>query len=237
MRGQRFAADIPTMPVIVDLTNRRPVQLLGDPHAPIMMGRGVRFAPRIGLELPGTSYANVDQLNTQIVGLCRSTIAAIPGINSLAPLLIPATASAADTKAMHDALAHYPDPLKPSGVGDFASAAVDVHDALKKPENAKLAAYWYDELNPFLVEWQKFQQDHSHWYDINTQIATGSETYQSFQKRYDALRDKAKSLGVKISADQAPIAKPTSIIDQIGKNALIAGGVLAGLILLVAAEK
>ena len=39
----------------------------------------LQLAPRIGLELPGTSYANVDQLNTQIVGLCRSTIAAIPG--------------------------------------------------------------------------------------------------------------------------------------------------------------
>jgi hypothetical protein len=228
MRGQRFAVEIPWMPVMVDVgpgRGRGYVSITDGPGS-LVVGRGARFAPdaRVGLELPGTSYANVDQLNTQIAALARAVVAAA----GADPRLVPNSGSAADIKAMHDALASYPG-------GGENSAIVDSHDKIKAA--GKLGTFWYDEVAPFLTEWQDFQQKHSHWYDLTTQLATGAEVYQAWQSRLDALRSKAVSLGVKVPVDQAPISKPTSIFDQIGKNALIAGGVLAGLIILVAAEK
>jgi hypothetical protein len=154
----------------------------------------------IGLEMPGTSYANVDQLNTQIVQFARAIVAACGGD----PLILPNSESADDIKAAHDRLK-----------GHFNDAVVSSHDAIKRA--GALGVFWYDEVSPFLSEWQTFHQDHSHWYDLTKQLVTGSEVYQTYQKRLDALRERALKLG--LAAEKLPtsqsISKDEGLFDKI----------------------
>ena len=190
-------------------------------------GRGRRFQPLVGFELPGTSYANVDQLNTQIVAFARAIVAAT-GADSR---LVPASSSAADVKAMHDQLAGYP------GGGQNA-AVVDGHDKIKAA--GALGAFWYDEVAPFLTEWQGFEQKHSHWYDVTTQLATGSEVYQSWQSRLNALRKKAVALGVKPPSDQTDIPRPPGMfaeLGDLGKKLLIGASVIGGIVIVAEVVK
>lgn len=193
-----------------------------DPHLSIVGEEDRRGTYRVGLELPGTSYANVDQLNTQIVTFARSVIAAAGADTRL----VPNSGEAADIKAMHDALASYPG-------GGMNSAIVDSHDKLKAA--GKLGVFWYDEVAPFLTEWQDFQQKHTHWYDLTTQLATGSEVYRTWAARLNALRAKARSLSIGLPAEQTPISESESLfagVDRLlgtaGKVVVISAIAIAG---------
>lgn len=217
-RGQRFAWDVQLMPVLA-----------------LSPSRGDRFAPLVGLELPGTSYANVAQLNSQIVAFIRSVLAAA-GVD---PRLVPDSESAADTKLMHDALNADPTWAKLGGtLGGYNAAVSAAHDKLKAA--GKLGDFYYDEVNPFQAEWQKFHADHSHAVDWFTQAATGSEVYQTWANRLAALRAKAAALAVKLPADVTPLAKSTSVteeIGKIGKGLLIGGLTLGGVVILAELAK
>jgi hypothetical protein len=168
---------------------------------------------RVGLELPGTSYANVDQLNTQIVTFARAVIAAAGADTRL----VPNSGAAADIKAMHDSLASYPG-------GGMNSAIVDSHDKLKAA--GKIGTFWYDEVAPFLTEWQDFQQKHTHWYDLTTQLATGSEVYRTWAARLNALRAKARSLNLMLPAEQTPPSESESLFAGVERLLGTAGKVV-----------
>lgn len=191
-----------------------------DPHLSIVGDKrgtyGSRRAfvgDRVGLELPGTSYANVDQLNTQIVTFARSVIAAAGADTRL----VPNSGAAADIKAMHDALASYPG-------GGMNAAIVDSHDKLKAA--GKLGVFWYDEVAPFLTEWQDFQQKHTHWYDLTTQLATGSEVYRTWAARLNALRAKARLLNIMLPAEQTPPSESESLFAGVERLLGTAGKVV-----------
>jgi hypothetical protein len=187
-----------------------------DPHLSIVGDRRGTYGSRragVGLELPGTSYANVDQLNTQIVTFARSVIAAAGADTRL----VPNSGAAADIKAMHDALANYPG-------GGMNAAIVDSHDKLKAA--GKLGAFWYDEVAPFLTEWQDFQQKHTHWYDLTTQLATGSEVYRTWAARLNALRAKARSLNIMPPAEQTPPSESESLFAGVERLLGTAGKVV-----------
>jgi hypothetical protein len=207
-RGQRFAWDVQEMPVLA-----------------LSPARGDRFAPLFGVELPGTSYANVAQLNSQIVAFIRSVLAAA-GVDVR---LVPDSESAADTKVMYDALNADPTWSKLGGTaGGYNAAVIAAHDRLKAA--GKLGDFYYNEVNPFQAEWQAFHRDHSHTADYFTQLGTGSDVYQTWQARLDALRAKAAALHVKLPAEQTKIAKSTGIGDvakMIGLGALGVGGAIA----------
>ncbi len=184
-----------------------------------------RTAPRAraGLELPGTSYANVAQLNSAIVAFARAVIAAC----GADPMLVPSSTGSEDTKAMHDYFADKPDSAGLKGINGHI---VDSQDAIKKA--GALGVFWLDEVSPFLSEWQKFSHDHSHWFDLFSQLATGAEVYQTWQARLNALRDKARKLGVKLPTDQVGISESRSLIDEINvilKYALYGGLAIGGI--------
>jgi hypothetical protein len=176
----------------------------------------------VGLELPGTSYANVAQLNSAIVSFARAVVTAC----GADPMLVPSSNSPADIQTMYDYFADKPDS---AGFKGIKGHIVDSQDAIKKA--GKLGVFWLDEGSPFLSEWQNFSHDHSHWYDFFSQLGTNAEVYQTWQARLNALRDKAKKLGVKLPTDQVGIPQSHGLIDDFKGLLGTAGWVIGGIVL------
>jgi hypothetical protein len=178
-------------------------------YGPPVRWHGRSAVPLVGLELPGTSYAIVGQLNTQIVAFCRAVITAC-GAESM---LVPDSEDIKDIQSAQASLDRtYKGKIAYTGPGHLAAAA-DGHDALLRA--GALGKFWYDEVSPFLTEWQAFHHSHSHVTDIYTQVATGSEVYQTWQHRLDALRGKARSLGVKLPVDATGVPESKGILDSV----------------------
>lgn len=196
-------------------------------RSPALVGWGqYGRAPFVGLELPGTSYANVDQLNTQIVAFARAVVSAC----GADPLLVPDSEEVKDIQAAQATLDKtYKGKVAYTGPGHLAAAA-DGHDAIAAA--GALGKFWYDEVSPFLDEWQGFHHSHSHWTDIYTQVATGSETYQTWQQRLDALRGKAQSFGVQLPTDTTKVPESKGLAETILKYVVIGAGVIGATIIL-----
>ena len=135
---------------------------------------------------------------------------------------------------MHDVLNRDPE-LSKDLVGGFNNALLESHDKLKAA--GKLGSFWYDEVSPFLSEWQRFQEDHSHWYDLGKQIATNAEVYQTWQDRLNKLRAKAVSLHIKLPADTALLPKPTSLGDTAKTIGLAALGIGTAIAIIEVAKR